>query len=665
MLISSASRLVGGYNSIYPGACSAASGNCAPRAASSVDGINWINSRLPLTINGHAFLLGFDPSVAVDASGIFYYCYGVSDGSSSGANAISVASSTDGMNWTLKKFVTYNSGGQFDDKYWIAADPNKTGRLYVGWDRNKGQNQTLYCAISSDGGSSWSSPIKVNDGRSSFERVIYAFPAVSPKDGTVFMAWLDYSRNKIFVDKSVNSGFSWGKDVAAATTHVGFGRDLGCNGGRTMTPAPQLGIDANGTLYLTYADDNGTGNFDVYLVKSTTGGASWTVPIKLNDDVGNAQQFNPALAVQPNGTIYVSWYDRRDDPNNCLMHIYATVSTDGGASFSPNVRVTTTASSYDGNANGPGDYSGNAAFGPGSSYAFFCSHTSSDISQQSGNAGGFETYAGTINPASTTISIAAPTVTYPSDGAVTVTVSSATGTPSGYVTLSVNGGTPVAAALAGGSASYLIPNPNAGSYTLAATYPPQGNYAASSATATLTVNKANQIISFGTLADKTFGDPPFTVSASASSGLPVSFSVVSGPATISGNTMTLTGVGVVTVRAAQTGDQNYNPAPDVDQSFTVNAAPTTTSIDAPTVTFPSDATVTVTVSSAAGTPTGTVSLTVDAGMPTEQTMSAELANGVATFTLSSPPPGDHVLTTTYTTQGNFAGSSATGTLTVQ
>jgi hypothetical protein len=130
--------------------------------------------RLPITVNGHSFLIGFDPSVAVDASGTYHYCYGVSDGSGNGANAIAVASSPNGLNWTPKTPVTFNSGGQFDDKYWIAADSNKTGTLYVGWDRNKGNNQTLFCAVSTNGGNSWTAPIKVYDGTTKFERVIYA-----------------------------------------------------------------------------------------------------------------------------------------------------------------------------------------------------------------------------------------------------------------------------------------------------------------------------------------------------------------------------------------------------------------------------------------------------------------------------------------------------------
>jgi hypothetical protein len=81
--------------------------------------------------------------------------------------------------------------------------------------------------------------------------------------------------------------------------------------------------------------------------------------------------------------------------------------------------------------------------------------------------------------------------------------------------------------------------------------------------------KKDQTIIFGPLTDKTSGDAPFTVSATASSGLPVNFNIASGPATISGSTVTITGVGTVTVRASQIGDNTYNAAPYVDQTFTV------------------------------------------------------------------------------------------------
>jgi hypothetical protein len=70
-----------------------------------------------------------------------------------------------------------------------------------------------------------------------------------------------------------------------------------------------------------------------------------------------------------------------------------------------------------------------------------------------------------------------------------------------------------------------------------------------------------------------YGAAPFSLSATASSGLPVSFSVISGPATVTNSTLTITGTGTVTVEAAQMGDDTWNPAPPVDQAFAVGPAP--------------------------------------------------------------------------------------------
>ncbi|MDX2283207.1 MAG: PKD domain-containing protein [Bacteroidia bacterium] len=95
-----------------------------------------------------------------------------------------------------------------------------------------------------------------------------------------------------------------------------------------------------------------------------------------------------------------------------------------------------------------------------------------------------------------------------------------------------------------------------------------------SGTLTFTAPPQSQTISFDPIPNKQTTDAPFTVNATATSGLPVSFSIVSGPATVSGNTVTLTGaVGTVTVRASQAGDAQYAPAADVEQSFTVVADP--------------------------------------------------------------------------------------------
>jgi hypothetical protein len=85
------------------------------------------------------------------------------------------------------------------------------------------------------------------------------------------------------------------------------------------------------------------------------------------------------------------------------------------------------------------------------------------------------------------------------------------------------------------------------------------------------VELMNQTITFDPLPNKTYGDPDFTVSATASSGLAVSFAA-SGSCTVSAATLHLTGAGSCTVTASQPGDTAFNPAPDVSRTFSIARA---------------------------------------------------------------------------------------------
>jgi hypothetical protein len=93
--------------------------------------------------------------------------------------------------------------------------------------------------------------------------------------------------------------------------------------------------------------------------------------------------------------------------------------------------------------------------------------------------------------------------------------------------------------------------------------------------ATMTISKSSQTIgAFSAISDKLLGTAPFAVAApTSSSDLPMILSVKSGPATLSGNTLTLTGAGTVVLVANQSGNENYNTAPEVTTSFNVTAPP--------------------------------------------------------------------------------------------
>jgi len=403
------SLIVATSNHIYPGSCNASApsgtfGDCAVAAYASTDGTTWSRTTISRTWNGATFGITFDPAVDYDKNGVFYFSFGGAPLSGSYPNSIGVSKSTNGMSWTTPVAVTFNRNKAFDDKYYIAVDRSNTAfanRIYVSWDRNQGNNQLLYISYSTNGGNSWSAPIKVNDGTTKFERVIGAYPAVNHTTGMVFDSWHDYAKNIIYVDKSTNGGVSWGTDVAAVTTHAGFGTDIGCVGGRSQGPAHALKVGPSGTLYLVYADPVTSGQnsrkFDVLLKRSTDNGATWSAAVVLNDDNTTADQFHPTLSVTGNGSggdkVTVTWYDRRDDPANCLANVYGSVSTDNGVTWSPNVRLTTAQSNFDGNPNGPGDYSSSTPLGL-VAWPFFSDHRPSNPETSSG--GSYDIYTAPI-----------------------------------------------------------------------------------------------------------------------------------------------------------------------------------------------------------------------------------------------------------------------------
>ena len=85
-------------------------------------------------------------------------------------------------------------------------------------------------------------------------------------------------------------------------------------------------------------------------------------------------------------------------------------------------------------------------------------------------------------------------------------------------------------------------------------------------------NLTPQTITFPPLSDGAANDPPFVLIGTSDSGLALTYLVTAGLATISGNTVTITGVGSVTIEARQPGNGTYAPATPVDRSFTVAAA---------------------------------------------------------------------------------------------
>jgi endonuclease I len=142
---------------------------------------------------------------------------------------------------------------------------------------------------------------------------------------------------------------------------------------------------------------------------------------------------------------------------------------------------------------------------------------------------------------------------------------------------------PVAFELVSGPATLennIVTITGVGEIVVEATQIGNGNYeAATKVTQRITVSKATQTITFDEIADKVYGDTEFELVASSTSNLPVEFTLISGPATIENNTVSITGVGEIVVEAVQGGNDNYEPAVVVRQTITVAKANQTITFD--------------------------------------------------------------------------------------
>lgn len=84
--------------------------------------------------------------------------------------------------------------------------------------------------------------------------------------------------------------------------------------------------------------------------------------------------------------------------------------------------------------------------------------------------------------------------------------------------------------------------------------------------------RSEQVITFTELTDMTFGDGPFELSASSDSGLDVTFSIVSGPISLSENMVSITGAGLAVIAANQAGSIEYTAAEEVTRTFEIRKA---------------------------------------------------------------------------------------------
>ncbi|HSH58916.1 MAG TPA: cell wall-binding repeat-containing protein, partial [Acidimicrobiales bacterium] len=231
----------------------------------------------------------------------------------------------------------------------------RSGEGRLGGCLSGGGDRRMFVARSDDGGSTWTPPVLVSaqgvrtgaavaDAASPDEQIREpAQPVVGP-DGTVYVAWRNRDLNPgttcppptlrdcIVVARSTDRGQTWSR-FNTGVTISGFINN------------PRLAIDpgrpaGGGTLYVTYQGPTGA-DFDIVVQRSTDRGQTWSNTVRVNDDAPRNNQSNPWISVAPDGRLDVVWHDQRHNyPGANLGDIYYASSTDGGATFSANHRVT-------------------------------------------------------------------------------------------------------------------------------------------------------------------------------------------------------------------------------------------------------------------------------------------------------------------------------------
>ncbi|MCW8804806.1 MAG: T9SS type A sorting domain-containing protein [Ignavibacteriaceae bacterium] len=292
-----------------------------------------------------------DPSLAFDLNGNCFFAHLSGEPPISGrwADRIVIQKSTDGgLTWNDGTFTGLNRP-KFEDKEWLTVDLTSSSyqnNIYTAWtefdslfvaDTNF-KSRELF-SRSTDEGETWSTPIKLNeidgDCQDDDNTIQGATPAIGP-EGELYMAWA--GPEGILFDRSFDGGVTFGDDIFVSE-HVGgwgWGNDIpGIYGnGLPQTICDVSNSSNRGTVYIIWADQrNGITNTDIFLIKSTDHGSTWSNVKRVNDDNTYRPQFYPWMSIDPiTGIMYIVYYDRRSTIST-MTEVYVARSTDGGESF--------------------------------------------------------------------------------------------------------------------------------------------------------------------------------------------------------------------------------------------------------------------------------------------------------------------------------------------
>jgi subtilisin-like proprotein convertase family protein len=271
-----------------------------------------------------------DPVVAVDQSSALVYMATL--GFTTGEN-IQVFKSTDGGD-TFAAPVNATpgyAGGAADsqDKEWLTVD-NFAGagqhNVYLCWTRFASGVEQILFTRSTDSGATFGPSLGtlVSTGGQGCFVVVGADHSVHVFYYRGTGAGGQGGDNRLYTRRSTDLGVTFGTEQEVAdllTTTTNGNLDL--PGGLRSNSFPHAAVNPeNGHLYVVYNDNPATSDdADVYFVRSTDNGATWSAPVQANPDDSGRDQFFPTVNVAPNGAaVMVGYYSRVNDPADLLFH---------------------------------------------------------------------------------------------------------------------------------------------------------------------------------------------------------------------------------------------------------------------------------------------------------------------------------------------------------
>jgi len=357
-----------------------------------------------------------DPVMTFDSLGNMYFMEIFEVATNGPSGGVVQKSTNKGVSW-IPPVQAYQLPAGLCDKPWMTCDQSAgpySNYLYIGF-RYFGGSGGMYFVRSTDKGATWASPMQLSGAQGAYVTV---GPNGNIPGGNVYFACS--SGSGIILYRSTNGGATMTQTPTSLSFtgpgSICFGRYTVKNCIRTDN-FPRMAADnswtsTRGNLYIVYAaNPTGPDGADIFLVKSTDYGTTWTSPVKVNDDNTTTDQWMPAVTVdKKTGRLFIFWFDSRNDPaGNLLTEMYGTTSTDGGQTFAPNNRISdasfnpnTMAIGGGSDAGYMGDYIGNAGIGITSLNAWM-----EDRINTTGTSQSFVAYnpdfAMTINPTSKAI----------------------------------------------------------------------------------------------------------------------------------------------------------------------------------------------------------------------------------------------------------------------